>query len=261
MVQKNSRASSNFTSRITERTEYFVGREWAFEVINDWLANPAAPRYFIILGNPGIGKTAIASRLAQISQGVVTPPAGLTQLTADFLSALYLCSARDSHWTNPSVFAESLALQLAKRYPAYARALVEKSGDRQIYIEVQQRIEHAEGPVQGVVINSINVRGGPPEEVFNRVIREPLEALYQDGFDQQIIILVDALDEALTYSGDGNIITLLGHIADLPSVVRFILTSRQDSRVENTFRDIDELVLSAAKYEQRYQEDIRRYVK
>ncbi len=260
MAQKNSRASINFTSYITERTEYFVGREWAFKVIDDWLADPDAPRYFIIIGEPGIGKTAMASRLAQISQGAVAAPAGLTQLTADFLSALHFCSARGSRWIDPYVFAESLALQLAECYPAYAKALAEKSGDRQIHIEVQQRVEHAEGPVQGVVINSINARGGQPEDAFNRIIGEPFEALYQNGFDQQVIILVDALDEALTYSGNVNIISLLGHIDDLPSGVRFILTSRQDSRVENAFLDADELVLSDAKFEQRNQEDNRQYV-
>src|SRR5947209_6859824 len=117
MRQSNTRAVVDFTGYIIESTHNFTGREWVFQAINDWLASPNGSRYFFLTGEPGSGKTAIACRLAQISQGAVTPSAGLTCLTPHFLSALHFCSARDSRWVNPYVFAESLALQLAGRYP------------------------------------------------------------------------------------------------------------------------------------------------
>ena len=247
MVENTRKPIIDFSCYITERTGDFTGREWVFQAINNWLADPDSLRFFLLTGEPGSGKTAIASRLAQFSQGVVAPPGGLTHLTPDFLSALHFCSTRDSRWINPYVFAESLAMQLAQRYPACAKALAEKSGDRQIRIEVQQHIEQGQGI--GVVINRLDVSGVPPEDAFNRVVREPLEALFQNGFDQPVVILVDALDESLAYSGDVDIVFLLSRLDKLPAEVRFLLTSRQDEHVEKAFLDAEELVLSSARFD------------
>jgi len=53
----------DFSDYIAERTQDFTGREWVFAEIDAWLATPDAPRYFIITGEPGIGKTALAGRM------------------------------------------------------------------------------------------------------------------------------------------------------------------------------------------------------
>ena len=136
MTRSPRKSVIDFTNYIAERAYNFTGREWVFQAINDWLADAGGPRFFLLKGEPGSGKTAIGSRLAQFSQGSVIPSAGLIHLAPHFLSAVHFCSARDTTWIEPHVFAESLALQLAERYPAYAKALVEKSGDRQIHIEI-----------------------------------------------------------------------------------------------------------------------------
>jgi tetratricopeptide (TPR) repeat protein len=224
----------DFGSYITDHTRDFTSREWVFKAINDWLASVDGSRSFLLTGKPGSGKTAIVSRLSQFTQGTVLPPDGLTHLAPDFLSAMHFCSARDSRWINPHVFAESLAMQLARRYPTYAKALAEKSGDRQIRIKVDQQVHGGvvDGQVIGVVIESLNVNGVAPDTFFNRVVREPLEALFHDGFAQQVIILVDALDEALLYSEKTNIVSLLAHNEYAPllgvlSVARKSLTLAQ----------------------------------
>ena len=257
MEQNESKPVIDFTSYITERTINFTGREWVFQAINEWLADPDGSRFFLLRGEPGSGKTAISARLSQFAEGTVAPPDGLAHLHSDFLSAFHFCSARDSRWINPRVFAESLALQLAKRYPVYAKALAEKSGDRSIRIEVQQQIGQGQGV--GVMINKLDVSGATPEDAFNRVVREPLEALLHEGLDAQVIILVDALDEALSSTITPTIVSLLSQTDNLPSHVRFILTTRQESRVENKFRNVNELSLSIPN-DQRNQDDIGRYV-
>ncbi len=43
----------DFSDYIADRTRDFVGREWVFAEIDAWLADPGAPRFFIITGCGG----------------------------------------------------------------------------------------------------------------------------------------------------------------------------------------------------------------
>ena len=231
-IQYTRKSVIDFTSDIVERTANFTGREWVFQAINEWLTDTDGSRVFLLKGKPGSGKTAIAARLSQFSQGLL-PPDGLANLTADFLSAIHFCTASDNLWIDPFTFASSLATQLANRYPAYLKMLQDVQQDRHIQINVTQQVQNVqEGPVIGVIIN---VSAPSPENAFNRVVREPLEALLREGLDKQVVILVDALDEALSYSGNVNIVSLLSNVRKMTVGIRFILTSRRDSRVEQSF--------------------------
>jgi hypothetical protein len=54
---------------IEEKTRDFVGRQWIFDAVNTFLkSNPRG--YFLILGDPGIGKSALAAQLVK-SQGYI----------------------------------------------------------------------------------------------------------------------------------------------------------------------------------------------
>src|SRR5919112_2943879 len=156
MMRTGTNSILDFSGYLADRTEGFTGREWVFNAVNDWLARSDGSRFFILTGEPGCGKTAVASRLVQFAYDGACPPDGLECVTSKFLSAIHFCSARDLLWIDPRVFAHSLALQLADRYPAYAQALAEKSGDQHIHIEVDQRVQHLEGgEVAGVVIQNL----------------------------------------------------------------------------------------------------------
>lgn len=247
----------DFIRYISERTINFTGREWVFQAINDWLADPDGSRFFLLRGEPGSGKTAISARLSQFSQGLSSPN-GLPKLTRGYLSAIHFCSARDTTWIDPLIFAGSLATQLANRYPAYLKLLEDLHDDKQIGIDVKQTVQEVvNGQVIGVVIN---VSGPSPESAFNRVVREPLKALLGAGVNEQVVILVDALDEALSYSGTPTIVSLLAKTDHLSPQVRFLLTTRQEERVENQFLGVNELSLSIPG-DQRNQDDIHRYLK
>jgi hypothetical protein len=73
------------------------------------------------------------------------------------------------------------------------------------------------------------------------------------------LILVEALDEAVT-AEEPNIVTLLAGSADLPTCVRFVLTSRNEPRVIDQFDGIARLDLSAAANNAMTRADLTTYV-
>src|SRR5215211_1912850 len=252
---------SNFASYVSDRTRDFTGREWVFRAINDWLAKTDGSRVFLLTGKPGSGKTAIAGRLTEFSHGLPVP-GDLPFLTHNFLSAVYFCSARAALRVDHREFSKSISLQLAECHKVYQRALI-AVGEREINISVQQRIERAEAGAEtrGVVIENLDISGLNPQEVFNRTVLDPLQMVYEEGFDEPITILVDALDESLVHSGRVTIVELLSGLEDLPSQVNIILTSRRDERVENVFWDAENLFISASAHDERNREDIDAFVR
>jgi hypothetical protein len=247
----------DFQAYLDERVRGFTGREWVLARIDRWLASDGR-RFFLLTGEPGSGKTALAGRLFQVSQGRESAGDESTHLKRGFLSAAHFCSARAQSWIAPHAFTESLALQLA-RYPAFANALAERSGDRQVRIQVRNVVGSARS-VTGMVIERLDLSGVAPEDAFVRTVREPLEALLAQDPDLRVCLLVDALDEALLYSGPVGIASLLAQTADLSGRVRFVLTSRPDERIENRFRDAERLSLSDQEFTEQNHDDVHRYV-
>jgi hypothetical protein len=257
-MSNNNSSNSPIEDYIADLTHHFTGREWVFQLSNHWLHNSEGSRYFLLTGEPGSGKTAIAVQLYQFSQGNESP---LFNLPRNFLSAVHFCSARDSTSVDPKRFARSIALQLAEKFPPFAHALKDV-GEKQVNIHIDQRVETAgDSTIQALVINNLDVSGVmTAQEAFDWVVLNPLLSIYQNGFDQPITILVDALDEALTHDGAKTIVDLLSNLKGLPPQVRFILTSRKEARVENKFEDVQELYLSAFEFNQLNLTDVHEYI-
>jgi len=223
-------------THITDGLEDFTGRQWAFERLNAWLETRNS-HTFLITGEPGCGKSTIAARLVQFSAGE-TSMVMLPHLAENCLTYAHFCQARFDSTLDPLRFVEALSRQLAYRYQPFAFALTQMY-DQDITINATSIVGIAESgsEVTGVVIKELHIGNLSARVAFDRLVRKPLEQLCTATFQETLLILVDALDEALTYPGDENIVMLLEHTTDLPHQVHFLFTSRPDPRVSHLIGD------------------------
>ena len=228
-----------FTRLIADRTSNFSGREWVFKTVDDWLLQPAGSRFFLLTGGPGTGKSAIAARIAQMNNGVVPVPAGIDQIGPAFLSHYHFCQAGSETTLSPLDFVQSLAESLAARYPEFRKAL-EQRGSQQFNVTVNPGNVQSGGVVIGAKV-TIQILSGDARGLFDELVRRPLRELCAARPGEPIVILVDSLDEALTYDATNNIARLLGFSKDLPAEVRFVVTAR--SAVEAVTRIVGDATL------------------
>jgi Cdc6-like AAA superfamily ATPase len=219
---------------IGQATKDFTGRDWIFSRVGEWLTT-STTRVLLITGEPGSGKTALAAELVRRSGGGANDSLSPRLEGRATLAFAHFCHADDLASVDPKRFVEALARQLAALHPDFASALVQLR-NREIRLDVTQHIGSSEpgGRVVGVWINEVRIGKVSARAAFEDLVARPLEALYASGFGETIVILVDALDEALAYRGGGdNLLQLLSQATgkDLPSRVRFLLTSRNDPRV------------------------------
>src|SRR5262249_12350234 len=81
------------------------------------------------------------------------------------------------------------------------------------------------------------------EMSFDRALREPLKKLYEGGYGEPMVLIVDSLDEAATYRGDTDLVQLLSKLEDFPEPVRFLATTRPDPRVLMHYHGVRRLAL------------------
>jgi hypothetical protein len=240
---------------IAARADNFAGRAWLLDEILAW-AGQDTGRFLVISGEPGSGKTALAAWL--LSAGPLPEDAAAGQKLAtirDLWGAAHFCVARSGR-LDPATFAEALARQLAQGYPDFAAAVVEHNDPT---INLQQEVPQNWGTIVGVHIENFIVSANP-RDGYNRLVRQPLQLLAAGQPNLRLFILVDALDEALTY-GEPNIFTLLTESADLPPSVRFLVTTRNVSQIVDKLPGAARYDLSSAAYTGRANEDIATYVR
>ena len=214
----------------------FNGRTWLLPIINEWLDN-GSEQIFLLTGGPGTGKSMIIGWLAGYGQ-LPEDSLAQTQLTTirEQVAATHFFLANSRNMT-PLAFAEGIANQLTETVNQFDGALTDSLKLQGTHIEVIQEIEHVEAgaTIIGMEIGKINLKGLVGNDSFDLGFVQPLIHLYENGYDQPMLLLVDGLDEALAGSPDSKLLTLLAKSKNLPKQVRILATSRPDTRILNLF--------------------------
>ncbi len=197
--------SWSFDSLIAERTKNFVGREFVFKAWDAFLVdNTQESGYFIIKGEPGIGKTALIAQLVK-SRGYIH----------HFNISLQAIN-------KPRQFLKSVCAQLIARF----------------------ELEHETWP-----------QDAEKDGMFlNQLLEEASHKLEED---EQLVIAIDALDEAdiTELPSRANVLYLP---PNLPPNVFFVVTTRpkHDIRLEV----LNPYVLEVKAESEHNLQDARRYI-
>jgi hypothetical protein len=215
----------DFSLEIDRLTEDFTGRQWVFDAVEEWVSK-GSERFLIVTGEPGIGKSAIMARLAQ---------------TRDDVVAYHFCIAGRNSTITPNTVLRSIAAQLSRTVPEYGTALINSLKPEKLSIHVDIQAAKVDGgDITGVIIK--HLYAADPEESLDILLRSPLCNVSETS---PLIILIDSLDEAVTYQGRVNLASLLARIDDIPPWIKFICSSRPERRVLRYFDKLQPFILDA----------------
>lgn len=220
---------------VADNLPSFTGREWVLPALLQWWDHDTS-RLFVLTGEPGTGKSMLSAWLAgcgPVPGGAVSPELARFR---SLVRGIHFCIAKSGN--SPKSFAQSLANQLTRSVPGFGAALAATLKE-QVKISVEQQIGQLNGgSATGVFIERLELGGLNDELSFDRLLRDPLKQLYQDGFKEPLLLLADALDESLTYTGGVTVAQLLARLDDLPAPIRWLVTTRPDPRVLYLFPEI-----------------------
>ena len=200
----------SFNAERNQHLVNFVGRKWLFDQYEAWLNDDDANRVFWVEGGPGLGKTAIASRL--------------THLPKSSIAALYMCRHNYSASRDPFHFVKTLAYQLATRLPDYRSRLLLVPAIRDTAIMQTYKSEH---------------------DLWNSLIAEPMAGRDRNIIDRhRMSIIVDGLDEATEHGKNAIVKLLAGQIKYLPKWLNVIITSRPDDEIKPRFSAYQPIVIT-----------------
>ena len=185
-------------------------REWVLKQVFTWFNETTSEnRAFVISDVAGMGKSVIA--------------AVICKRFAKQVGASHFFKYNDSQYNNPKFFLQSVAWQLCKVIPAYKDALIEKlSGNL------------------GNPLNNMNIQG-----LFSILFKEPFSGISDPG--KRILIVLDAVDES-EYKGRDELAELISNrFHELPSYLRFLITTRPEKNLIFAFRRLNPLSMQANK--------------
>ncbi|KAF7967177.1 hypothetical protein HWV62_35630 [Athelia sp. TMB] len=168
-------------------------------LVHDWARSCDNRRIFCLKGVAGCGKTAVSNAVAQALKA------------AGLLASAFFFDRADASRNTPRLLFSTIARDVAGLYPAIA-------ADIAATLEAEPALASAHLSRQ-----------------FEAFIAGPLR---RHQIDHPIILVIDALDEAVPDEADTDLLTILrDEVPKLPARVRIFVTSRPTRVVEQVLRD------------------------
>jgi hypothetical protein len=211
----------------------FVGRDWVFELIVDWLEH-GHERFLILEAEPGWGKSALLAQLVHVSDDPArTTGSAALDRVGRAVGAAFFCSSSGGSTMNPIAFASCIAAQFIARYPAYADAVLRRLAPGQV--NVTQTVGHlsGDGELIGVLTKYLHIESPNARDVYEHAVRAPLADPSVTA--DELVIVVDGLDDSLKV--EPSIADLVAHSTDFPERIRFLVTTRRSEPVRRLFLD------------------------
>jgi tetratricopeptide (TPR) repeat protein/ribosomal protein L37AE/L43A len=220
----------------------FIDRIWLAKQIEEALTDPSC-RFLLLTAAPGAGKTAFMAWLA-----------------GQHSSWPRYFIRRDQRTPLGDVGTQSLLLQIGFQVAASHPALFERqhlqvvieqrigevssSGEAiaadidkvfsspfyQMVVQIRQQIERNSGKVTGIHIGEwiTDPRLIPLSTLQHMALLDPAKVMLKESPDKLLVILIDALDELRYRDPEQTLLSWLATCPELPTNVRFVLTSRPD---------------------------------
>lgn len=214
-----------------------IERPWLSALIEQWERSDALA--LVVTGSTGAGKTEALRDVVE---------------RRNVLFA-HFCRARDDRRLNPCALVEDLSARIARMSPAFSAALQRE----------ETRISTGDitvntGPVSGdATVTAVWINGKHlfAREMFDRLVRRPWDSLTPQERPSTPLIVVDALDESLSWRGADTIAALMtAVVAAPPRGMRFLLSTRHLPEVTRGLIDVRQLNLDAHRAEA--DDDVRR---
>jgi hypothetical protein len=182
-----------FVDDLDRLTQNFTGRQWLVEEIDAWIASPTAEKVYWLTGAPGVGKSSISAWLCKYRKQCI--------------AAKHFCDFSNEDRRDPVKFVRSLAFQLSESCSQYEEQL-------------------SEVPVEQLLNDFTDAK-----TLFDALILRPLSNI-QSMPVKPLIIVIDALDEAVDSGRNGIAQIVAKYSAKSPDWLRFLITSRYDDELK-----------------------------
>lgn len=175
-------------------------RQWFFDDFNAWFRDPGNSRAYVLLGDPGVGKSVIAGALAQRMR------------ETGQLGAAYFCRHNDGTRNDPRYLLGTVAHQLCACNDKYKEIV---------------------GGQNGVKMLLGNSKLGV-KELFTKLLHEPLSTCRP--CHQKLLVTIDALDETENESREDFLDLIKHRFPLLPEWLVFFVTSRPEDSVQSRLK-------------------------
>lgn len=175
----------------------FIGRQWLKNAVENWRNDQRSSKVFLLLGSPGIGKSAFAANLIHYDPAVICG---------------FFCEWDKETKRDPRCIIKSISYRIGTKLPDYRKLLLAK-------IEARASDYYEQLTAS---------------ELFEQLITQPLSEMI-DGNRKKQIIVIDGLDET-DENGENIFADILADNADkLPRWIGLLITSRPESNIKRAF--------------------------